>query len=86
MRRFLPALIVALAGLLFLPAPTRAQGRGSYPDRPLSVEERKRQWGEMLILGMLAGGIGMTVVVKGTREFVACLPKGRRYHPGESRF
>ena len=85
MRRFLPALIVALAGLLLLPAPTPAQGRGSYPDRRLSAEERQRQWGEMLLLGLLAGGIGATVLVKGTREFVACLPR-RRFHPDESQF
>ena len=85
MRRFLPALIV-LAGLLLLPASTPAQGRGSSGDRSLATVERQRQWGEMLILGLLAGGIGTMVVVKGTREFVACLPKGRRYHPGESQF
>ena len=86
MRRLLPALIVALAGLLFLPGMTLAQGRGSSPDRRLSTEERKRQWGEMLVLGLLAGGIGMMVLVKGTREFVACMPRRRRYYPDESQF
>jgi hypothetical protein len=85
MRRFLPALIVVVAGLLSLPGPTLAQGR-SHDDRPVSVAERKRRWGEMLVLGIIAGGIGATVVVKGTREFVACLPKGRRSHAGESQF
>jgi hypothetical protein len=80
--RFLPALIV-LAGLACLPAPTLAQGGRSPADPPLSAAERKRQWGELLLLGCLAGGIGVTVLVRGTREFIACLPKGRRYHPDD---
>ena len=80
MPRFLPALIV-LAGLFLLP--NVAEARRLPADPPLSAAERKRQWGEILVLGMLAGAIGVTVVVKGTREFIACLPKGRQYHPDD---
>ena len=78
MCRFLPALIVILAGLLFLPAPVQAQGGRSYENnRPLSKEERKREWGELLLLGLVAGGIGFVVVMQGAREFFACLPRTR---------
>ena len=80
MRRFLPALIV-LAGLFLMPGVAGA--RPSSADRPRSAEQRQREWGEMLLLGMLAGGIGLTALVKGIREFTACLPRGRRYHPDD---
>ena len=86
MRRFLSILILILAGLMFVPAPTLAQGRGSSSDRIQSIQEQKREWGEMLVLGLIAGGIGLTVLLKGTREFIACLPKRRRPYPDESRF
>ena len=82
MRRFLPVLIV-LAGLLCLPAVADAQSRG---ERAVSTQERKREWGEMLLLAMIAGGIGTLVLVKGIREFVACMPKRRRYQAEESQF
>jgi hypothetical protein len=85
MRRFLPALIV-LAGLLSLPTVADAQSRGSHVEPALSTQERRREWGEMLVLAMIAGGIGTLVLVKGIREFVACMPKRRRYQPDESQF
>lgn len=79
MYRFLPALIVLLAGLLLLPGVAAAQGGRSYENnRSLSKEERKRDWGELLLLGLVAGGIGVVVVMQGAREFMACLPKSRR--------
>lgn len=76
MPRFLPALIV-LAGLLALPAAAEARTRYSPAERPLSAEERRHEWGELLILGMLAGGIGMLAVYQGARELWACLPGHR---------
>ena len=78
MRRFLPVLIVVLAGLLLLPGVAAAQGGRSSADRTLAKEERKREWGELLLLGLVAGGIGVVVVMQGAREFLACLPKGRK--------
>lgn len=77
MRRFLSALIL-VAGLLVLPDSAAAQSGRSYKEPPPSAEERKRQWGELLVLGLIAGSIGLLVVMQGAREFMACLPKGRR--------
>jgi hypothetical protein len=72
MRRLLPALIV-LAGLLVLPDP--AQARTRYPaDPPLSAEQRRHELGELLVLAILAGGIGLLALIQGVREFRASLP------------
>jgi hypothetical protein len=76
MRRFLPALIV-LAGLFLLPDPAEARTRRPSIDPPLSAEERRHELGEMLVLAILAGGLGLLALIQGVREFRACLP-GRR--------
>ena len=75
MRRFLPALIV-LAGLLFPAAPAEARSRGP-ADPSLTAEEKRRETGELLVLIIIAGTIGTTVVIQGAREFTACLPARR---------
>ena len=77
MPRFLPALIV-LAGLFLLPAPARAAGRHPSADRAAAAQKGRRDLGELLVVGLLAGGIGILVVVQGVREFLACLPRGRQ--------
>jgi hypothetical protein len=77
MRRFLSALILSLAGLLCLAAPAGAVSRYS-PEPPQSAEEKKRQLGEFIVLLMIAGGIGTLVIIQGSRELWACLPRGRR--------
>jgi hypothetical protein len=70
MRRLLPALIV-LAGLFLTPDPVQARSPG---DPPLSAEQRRHELGELLVLAILAGGIGLLALIQGVREFRACLP------------
>ena len=76
MRRFLPALIV-LAGLFLLPDPAQARTARNTAEPPLSAEERRHELGELLVLAILAGGIGILAVIQGAREFWACLPTRR---------
>ena len=76
MRRFLPALILSLAGLLCRATPAPAASQALEP--PLSKEERRRQTGEFLVLLIIAGCVGTVVVIQGAREFWACVPRDRR--------
>ena len=75
MRRFLSALILILAGLLFLPAAAHARTYRSAAEPLKSTEEKRRETGEFLVLLILAGGLGTFVVIQGFREFRACLPR-----------
>jgi hypothetical protein len=75
MCRFLSALIV-LTGLFLMPDPAQAGSR-SPGDPPLTAEERRQETGELLVVCILAGGIGTVVLIQGIREFVACLPRRR---------
>jgi hypothetical protein len=74
MRRLLPALIV-VAGLFLLPDPARARAPYTPPaEPPPSADERRHELGELLVLAVLAGGIGVLALIQGVREFRACLP------------
>jgi hypothetical protein len=76
MRRFLPALIV-LAGLFLLPDPAEARTPRPGVEPPLSAEERRHELGELLVLAILSGGLGLLALIQGVREFWACLPSRR---------
>jgi len=76
MRRFLPALIV-LAGLFLLPDPAQARTPRSGAELPMSAEERRHELGELLVLAILSGGLGLLALIQGAREFWACLPTRR---------
>lgn len=77
MFRFLPALIVILAGLFLLPDLAHARTRQTSAEAALAAEESRRETGELLVLILLALGIGTAVVIQGVREFVTCLPRSR---------